>query len=113
MWVSRLLSLLLPFKSRELRCSFCNSPQSAVWQLIAGPSAYICNECVAICDGIVAQHAKSPVERPHVASEISICLVCKRGKAAADCAVVPARGVVCLQCADMIKAAADMNRASR
>jgi len=94
------------FKKRELRCSFCNNPQSAVRQLIAGPSAFICDECVAICDGIVAQHAGSPGERPHAGGDISICLLCKRGKAGPDCILVPTRGPVCLQCVDSVKAAA-------
>jgi len=106
MWVNRRLSFLQFFKKQELRCSFCNNPQSAVRQLIAGASAFICNECVAICDGIVAQGAASPGERPHANGAISICLVCKRGKAGKDCILVPARGPVCLQCIDRIKAAA-------
>lgn len=33
----------------DLRCSFCGKPKSEVARLIAGPSAYICNECVALC----------------------------------------------------------------
>jgi hypothetical protein len=86
------------FKKRELRCSFCNNPQSAVRQLIAGPSAFICDECVAICDDIIAQGARSPGERPQATGVTSICLVCKRGKAGTDCILVPGRGPVCLEC---------------
>src|SRR5436309_5690661 len=94
------------FKKRELRCSFCNNPQSAVRQLIAGPSAFICDECVAICDDLVAQHAGSRDERPHAGGEILICLVCKRGKAGPDCILVPTCGPVCLQCVHRVQAAA-------
>src|SRR5258708_28922881 len=90
----------------EHRCSFCNSPQSAVRQLIAGASAFICDECVAACEGIVAQHAITPGERPHATDEVWICLVCKRGSAKPDCVVVPNRGPVCLQCVNRIRAAA-------
>ena len=32
-----------------LRCSFCNKTQDQVRKLIAGPNAYICDECVQIC----------------------------------------------------------------
>ena len=32
-----------------LRCSFCNKTQDQVRKLIAGPNAYICDECVRIC----------------------------------------------------------------
>jgi hypothetical protein len=37
-----------------LYCSFCGKSQHDVLQLIAGPSVFICNECVGLCDGIVA-----------------------------------------------------------
>ncbi|GEM_PF-5271613 len=33
----------------ESRCSFCGKGQSEVKKLIAGPSAYICNECIVLC----------------------------------------------------------------
>ena len=31
------------------RCSFCNKTQDQVRKLIAGPGAFICDECVGIC----------------------------------------------------------------
>ncbi|HSE98341.1 MAG TPA: ClpX C4-type zinc finger protein, partial [Blastocatellia bacterium] len=37
------------------RCSFCLKPQSLVKKLIAGPSAFICNECVTVCNEIVSR----------------------------------------------------------
>lgn len=37
-----------------LRCSFCNKHQKDVEKLIAGPTVYICNECVDICLDIIA-----------------------------------------------------------
>jgi hypothetical protein len=106
MWVNRRRSFSRFFKKRELRCSFCNNPRSAVRQLIAGPSAFICNECVAICDSIIAQSATNPGEQPHAPGEVSICLICKRGEAREDCIVVPTLGPVCVQCVDRVKAAA-------
>jgi ATP-dependent Clp protease ATP-binding subunit ClpX len=39
----------------ELCCSFCNKPQAKVQRLIAGPDVYICDECVALCNDIMAQ----------------------------------------------------------
>ena len=39
--------------SRKLRCSFCGKTQDQVRKIIAGPGAYICNECVALCQEIV------------------------------------------------------------
>jgi RNA polymerase primary sigma factor len=38
----------------KLSCSFCGKTQSEVLQLIAGPSVFVCNECVQLCVGIVA-----------------------------------------------------------
>lgn len=39
---------------REIHCSFCGKPQSQVRRMIAGPDVYICDECVALCDEIIA-----------------------------------------------------------
>jgi ATP-dependent Clp protease ATP-binding subunit ClpX len=36
-----------------LRCSFCNKDQSDVRKLIAGPSVFICDECVQVCRKII------------------------------------------------------------
>lgn len=35
------------------KCSFCNQTQHEVRFLIAGPSIFICDECVAACIGIL------------------------------------------------------------
>jgi len=40
--------------TRKVRCSFCGKTQDQVRRLIAGPGAYICNECIALCQEIVA-----------------------------------------------------------
>jgi hypothetical protein len=37
-----------------LCCSFCSKAKDAVAKLIAGPGVYICNECVNLCDLILA-----------------------------------------------------------
>jgi ATP-dependent Clp protease ATP-binding subunit ClpX len=42
-----------------LRCSFCNKNQRDVEKLIAGPTVYICNECVDICLDIIADGRES------------------------------------------------------
>jgi len=38
-----------------LRCSFCNKSQREVKKLIAGPTVFICDECVDICLDIIAE----------------------------------------------------------
>jgi ATP-dependent Clp protease ATP-binding subunit ClpX len=39
--------------SEKLNCSFCGKVQDDVKKLIAGPSVYICNECVDLCNDII------------------------------------------------------------
>ncbi|MBN1335103.1 MAG: ATP-dependent Clp protease ATP-binding subunit ClpX [Deltaproteobacteria bacterium] len=40
---------------RELTCSFCSKSQKEVKKLIAGPSVYICDECVELCNKIITE----------------------------------------------------------
>ena len=42
-------------RSGELRCSFCGKSQDEVKKLIAGPTVYICDECVELCNDIIAE----------------------------------------------------------
>ena len=41
--------------SQDLRCSFCNRSTDEVERLITGPNVYICNECILMCNGILAE----------------------------------------------------------
>jgi ATP-dependent Clp protease ATP-binding subunit ClpX len=41
--------------SGELLCSFCGKSQDEVKKLIAGPSVYICDECVSLCNEIIQE----------------------------------------------------------
>ena len=43
----------------KLNCSFCGKGQDDVKKLIAGPSVYICNECVDLCNDIIEEEVKS------------------------------------------------------
>ncbi|MDA7802931.1 ATP-dependent Clp protease ATP-binding subunit ClpX [Gammaproteobacteria bacterium] len=42
----------------KLNCSFCGKVQDDVKKLIAGPSVYICNECVDLCNDIIEEEIK-------------------------------------------------------
>ena len=44
------------------RCSFCNKTQDQVRKLIAGPNAYICDECIGICSEIIAEEFSEEME---------------------------------------------------
>ena len=58
----------------KLNCSFCGKAQNEVKKLIAGPSVYICNECVDLCNDIIEEEIKIDDETPndHLLSPIEI-----------------------------------------
>ncbi len=39
---------------KAMHCSFCGKSQHEVEKLIAGPAVFICNECVGMCDDVIA-----------------------------------------------------------
>ena len=39
----------------KLQCSFCGKSQDDVRKLIAGPTVYICDECIELCNDIIAE----------------------------------------------------------
>ena len=49
----------------KLNCSFCGKSQDEVKKLIAGPSVYICNECVDLCNDIIEEEIKNDEESPY------------------------------------------------
>ncbi|MCP4682428.1 MAG: ATP-dependent Clp protease ATP-binding subunit ClpX [Desulfobacterales bacterium] len=46
----------------DLLCSFCGKSQEEVKKLIAGPSVYICDECIQLCNEIIAEEYKTENE---------------------------------------------------
>ena len=52
------------------RCSFCGKTQDKVRRLVAGPNVFICNECILLCQEIIAdelpmmQDGAGPQELP-------------------------------------------------
>lgn len=42
-------------ENKQIRCSFCGKHQDEVSRIIAGPGAYICDECVHLCLGIMGE----------------------------------------------------------
>src|SRR5512143_3994063 len=59
-------------KNADLLCSFCGKSQSEVKKLIAGPGVYICDECIELCNDIIAEeyekddakHARLSIPEP-------------------------------------------------
>ena len=46
----------------NLACSFCGKSQKEVKKLIAGPTVYICDECIELCNDIIAEEASHETE---------------------------------------------------
>ncbi|KJZ14254.1 Clp protease ATP-binding protein [Marinomonas sp. S3726] len=55
---------------RLLYCSFCGKSQDEVKKLIAGPSVYICNECVDLCNNIITQELLQGEETSEESDEL-------------------------------------------
>jgi ATP-dependent Clp protease ATP-binding subunit ClpX len=67
----------MPRKKGEtdvLRCSFCNKNQRDVKKLIAGPTVYICDECVDICLDIIAEERDTQEQKTksHIPTPVEI-----------------------------------------
>jgi len=104
-------------KNEILRCSFCGKSQEQVKNLIAGPSFYICNECVEICDEIIADHRD--YEQRHgppsgqgvpviVPAEPRVrCSMCRNFVLMAEALPIAERGQLCPDCTAAILAALD------
>jgi len=45
-------------ESGQLTCSFCGKSQEEVKKLIAGPTVYICDECIELCNDIIDEEAR-------------------------------------------------------
>ncbi|MCK4840889.1 MAG: ATP-dependent Clp protease ATP-binding subunit ClpX, partial [Methylococcales bacterium] len=45
-----------------LYCSFCGKSQDEVKKLIAGPSVYVCDECVELCNDIIRDELQEETE---------------------------------------------------
>ena len=46
----------------QLKCSFCGKTQEQVRKLVAGPGVYICDECIELCNEIIAEEFSDDVE---------------------------------------------------
>jgi hypothetical protein len=60
-------------QEKTLRCSFCHKNQETVGRLISNPSdyprAYICDECIQVCNSIIEDDRKAP--EPDAGNEVS------------------------------------------
>lgn len=64
--------------TKVLHCSFCGKSQHEVRKLIAGPSVYVCDECIALCNEIISEGGKDIKDAealPKLPTPIEICKI--------------------------------------
>jgi len=66
-------------KAKKLFCSFCGKNTDAVKAMIAGPAVSICNECVVICNEVLADpmRAKSKPRRDNYSEEYLLSVLAR------------------------------------
>lgn len=67
-------------KETILRCSFCGKSQDEVEKIIAGPTVYICNECIELCNDIIEEERA----KEHTEETDTVLLKPKQVKAILD-----------------------------
>jgi hypothetical protein len=101
---------------QPVRCSFCSKAGNEVRKLIAGPTVFICDECVEVCVEIIADDSrKSPVapdsaEKKRVDRMVAVlgqnavaCSLCGGPASPNEVLAIGDRGVLCGECADAIE----------
>jgi len=107
----------------DLRCSFCSKGQPDVRKLIAGPTVFICNECVDVCVDIILQDRdvhevpqaaagdQQPTGVDAVLRERAItCALCGKASLPDRVLTIENRGVLCGGCADAVEDALSPGR---
>ena len=81
----------------DFRCSFCNKGKDTVRKLIAGPKAFICDECVEVCRQTIEQETED-------SSGVSkLCPVCRKLMPLAQMVSVSKASEVCRACVAAIR----------
>ena len=100
----------------RLQCSFCGKSQDEVRKLIAGPKVYICDQCVELCNDILADEYE---EELHSAEEqpsgdpgpfqtgTALCALCGWATVMGLLVKIPDRGFLCFACLDAIRAVSE------
>jgi hypothetical protein len=116
-----------------LRCSFCHKAQHEVRKLIAGPTVFICDECVDVCNDIIKDDERMKAEAaateqlgaamadPNASGGRRLvtcapnstaigCSMCRMPTPVDDLLPIEQRGVICPGCLGAIEAAAAASR---
>ena len=99
-----------PASHELLRCSFCGKAQAEVRKLIAGPTVFICDECVAVCVDIMKDPTLpfDPAETERwrrTSADMgprALCSLCGTQTPMEEMLAVQGRGWLCGACADAV-----------
>lgn len=94
--------------SEALTCSFCGKDPEEIEQLIAGPSVYICDECVDLCNDILGEEldASESIDgevEAHLLNDdrIRVCVLCAKPRSLDDVVYIPAiKHYFCTECVE-------------
>ena len=102
------LDQLWPFRRPK-----AEEPGKTYYCSIAGPIVCICDECIDLCNDLIAEEVEREEQLEGAASPVaslnapSWCRVCRLPKPAEEVVAVSDVGFVCHRCADLIRAATD------
>jgi hypothetical protein len=109
-----------PVDAKPARCSFCDKDQDAVRKIIAGPSVFICDECIDLCNDIIAEEyerdaalPRSSGSSPARLASVPGCALCHVPSPIEHMVAIPDRGLLCEVCLDAIRAASAEDEAER
>lgn len=95
--------------ARATGCSFCSRSREEVRKLVAGPSVHICDECVEICRGILAEdredRTKTGPDAP--VEETRLCGICMEERESDELIFLPHAAYMCASCLEEIQAVRD------
>lgn len=101
-----------------MRCSFCNKPDHEVRKLIAGPTVFICDECIEVCVTIlVTDQRGDPAPEPEADRlrqlgaaafppkpvQRDACSLCGATQPVLELLPIADRGQLCGECTDAIE----------
>jgi hypothetical protein len=101
-------------EDKQADCSFCGKEQSEVRKLIAGLSVHICDECVNLCSGIIAQEGEHDAEAnapskssKGSADEHRLCGICMEARETDELVFLPHAAYLCAECLEEMMAIRD------
>jgi hypothetical protein len=98
--------------AKHSSCSFCGKSQNEVRKLVAGPSVHICDECVELCQNIVAQEVdvgKKAKTRAGTgkAKESRLCGICMEPRETDELIFLPHAAYMCAGCLEELQTVRD------